>query len=63
MAQRRSGGRKKSIRAKLTLRLNKAQQLKAKKCLERSGRIVIGFKKISVTKLPKVLTPFTVIED
>lgn len=50
-------------RAAVSLQLTASQKKKAQECLERSGKIELGFKTISVTKLPKSIAPVAVFMD
>lgn len=43
--------------------LNARQMAQAKKCLERSGKIKFGFKDVTVTRLPKSISPIGVFMD
>ncbi len=47
----------------ITIKLTAAQQKQAQKCLERSGKITLRFKEISVTRLPRSLSSSTAIID
>jgi hypothetical protein len=53
-----SGGR-----GKVVVRARGRQAKKAELCLERSGKILIGFKDVSVTRLPKSISPVAVFKD
>ena len=45
------------------LRLSPTHLKKAKACLEKTGKVKIGFKEISVTKLPRSISPVGVFID
>ena len=45
------------------VKLTAKQTAAAKQCLERSGTIKLGFKDITVTKLPKSIAPVLVFVD
>jgi hypothetical protein len=52
-----------SVIKSIDLRPTPSQLKAAQACLERSGKIQIGFKQISVTKLPKRITPVASFND
>ena len=43
--------------------LNARQMAAAKKCLERSGQIKLGFKEVTFTRLPKSIAPVLTFID
>ena len=54
---------KKTGSAGLQIKLTRAHQAQAAKCLERSGKIRLSMKPVSVTKLPKSLASNSVTMD
>jgi hypothetical protein len=52
-----------SIKRSIDLRPTPTQLRAAEACLARSGKIQIGFKAISVTRLPRSITPVVTFDD
>lgn len=60
---KKAAGARSTARKQIELRPTARQLKTAEQCLERSGKIKIGFKEISVTKLPKTIAPVAVFMD
>lgn len=58
-AKKKASGQPSNIEIELT----RAQHGAAKRCLETSGKIRIGLKELSVTKLPNTVSPAHTIVD
>jgi hypothetical protein len=60
---RKKSSRKAAPPSTLSVKLSRAQQARAQQCLERSGRIRLSIKQVSLTKLPKTLPARMVFTD
>ena len=59
----KKASKKAAMPSKIEIRLTRSHHAAAQRCLERSGKIVLGIKELSVTKLPKVIQGSNVIID
>lgn len=63
MAKKATKKAKKKASTGLQIKLTRVHQAQAAKCLEKSGKIRLSMKPVSVTRLPKTLSSNTVIMD
>ncbi len=62
-AKKRASKKSASTSSARPVTLNARQMSAAKKCLERSGKITLGFKEITLTRLPKSIAPVLTFVD
>jgi len=62
-AKRRASKNRRKLSAVRPVKLNAKQTAAAQKCLERSGRVRLGFKEVTLTKLPTSIAPILSFVD